>query len=119
MDGRAYMDAVKAYADIVYRTALSATKTPQDAEDVTQTVFMKLLEAKDSFADEQHLKDNIKTEDVAAACYCSRSTLEKLFRYVNHMSIREYLMRRRLTRAARDIMREPDTGILEIALRYG
>ncbi len=37
---------------------------------------------------EQHLKDNIKTEDVAAACYCSRSTLEKLFRYVNHMSIR-------------------------------
>ena len=68
---------------------------------------------------EQHLKDNITTEDVAAACYCSRSTLEKLFRYVNHMSIREYLMRRRLTRAARDIMREPDTGILEIALRYG
>lgn len=56
MDGRAYMDAVKAYADIVYRTALSATKTPQDAEDVTQTVFMKLLEAKDSFADEEHLR---------------------------------------------------------------
>lgn len=68
---------------------------------------------------EQHLKDNITTEDVAAACYCSRSTLEKLFRYVNHMSIREYLVRRRLTRAARDIVREPDTGILEIALRYG
>lgn len=68
---------------------------------------------------EQHLNDNITTEDVAAACYCSRSTLEKLFRYVNHMSIREYLVRRRLTRAARDIMCEPDTGILEIALRYG
>lgn len=68
---------------------------------------------------EQHLKDNITTEDVAAACYCSRSTLEKLFRYVNHMSIRDYLVRRRLTRAARDIVREPDTGILEIALRYG
>ncbi|MBD5485632.1 MAG: helix-turn-helix domain-containing protein [Lachnospiraceae bacterium] len=68
---------------------------------------------------EKHLKDNIKTEDVAAACYCSRSTLEKLFRYVNHMSIREYLVRRRLTRAAHDIVCEPDTGILEIALRYG
>ncbi|MDE5820576.1 MAG: sigma-70 family RNA polymerase sigma factor [Lachnospiraceae bacterium] len=50
------MDAVKAYADIVYRTALSATKAPQDAEDVTQTVFMKLLEAKDSFTDEEHLR---------------------------------------------------------------
>lgn len=68
---------------------------------------------------EQHLGDNLTTEDVAAACYCSRSTLEKLFRYVNHMSIRDYLVRRRLTRAARDIMNEPDTGILEIALRYG
>lgn len=68
---------------------------------------------------EQHLGDNVSTEDVAAACYCSRSTLEKLFRYVNHMSIRDYLVRRRLTRAARDIAREPDTGILEIALRYG
>ena len=68
---------------------------------------------------EQHLKDSITTGDVAKACFCSRSTLEKLFRYVNHMSIREYLMRRRLTRAARDIVREPDTGILEIALRYG
>lgn len=68
---------------------------------------------------EQHLGDDVKTKDVAAACYCSKSTLEKLFRYVNHMTIREYLVRRRLTKAARDIVREPKTGILEIALRYG
>lgn len=64
---------------------------------------------------EQHLNDNITTENVAAACYCSKSTLEKLFRYVNHMSIREYLVRRRLTRAARDIMSEPDSGEKEYA----
>lgn len=56
MDGRAYMDAVKAYADIVYRTALSYTKASHDAEDVTQTVFMKLLEMNDSFTDEEHLR---------------------------------------------------------------
>lgn len=56
MDGRSYIDAVRAYADIVYRTALSYTKAPQDAEDVTQTVFMKLLETGDSFADEEHLR---------------------------------------------------------------
>ncbi len=68
---------------------------------------------------EQHLGDDIKTDDVAVACYCSKSTLEKLFRHVNHVTIREYLMRRRLTKAARDIAREPETGILEIALRYG
>lgn len=56
MDGRAYTDAVRAYADIVYRTALSYTKAQQDAEDVTQTVFMKLLETKEDFADEEHLR---------------------------------------------------------------
>lgn len=56
MDGRAYTDAVIAYADIVYRTALSYTKAQQDAEDVTQTVFMKLLETKGDFADEEHLR---------------------------------------------------------------
>ncbi|MDE7132631.1 MAG: sigma-70 family RNA polymerase sigma factor [Lachnospiraceae bacterium] len=56
MDNRAYIDAVKAYADIVYRTALSYTKASHDAEDVTQTVFMKLLETKDGFVDEEHLR---------------------------------------------------------------
>lgn len=56
MDGRAYTDAVRAYADIVYRTALSYTKARQDAEDVTQTVFVKLLEAEEEFADEEHVR---------------------------------------------------------------
>ena len=32
------------YADTVYRVALSYLRSPQDAEDVVQTVFLKLLE---------------------------------------------------------------------------
>ena len=32
------------YADIVYRIALSYLRSPQEAEDVVQTVFLKLLE---------------------------------------------------------------------------
>ncbi len=28
---------------------------------------------------EAHLRDNIRTDDIAAACHCSRSALEKLF----------------------------------------
>lgn len=32
------------YHDMVYRLALAALRCPQDAEDVTQTVFLKLLE---------------------------------------------------------------------------
>ena len=34
------------YKDSVYRLALSFTGSVQDAEDVTQTVFLKLLETK-------------------------------------------------------------------------
>ena len=34
------------YKDSVYRLALSLTGSVQDAEDVTQTVFLKLLERK-------------------------------------------------------------------------
>ena len=34
------------YHDMVYRLALSYTKSQQDAEDVVQTVFLKLLDGK-------------------------------------------------------------------------
>ncbi|MGN1148883.1 MAG: helix-turn-helix domain-containing protein [Lachnospiraceae bacterium] len=68
---------------------------------------------------ENHLDDDIKTEDVAGACYCAKSTLEKLFRCVNNISVREYLVRRRMMKAARRIVEEPQTGILDIALEYG
>lgn len=68
---------------------------------------------------ENHLDDDIKTEDVAGACYCAKSTLEKLFRCVNNISVREYLVRRRMMKAARRIVEQPQTGILDIALEYG
>lgn len=68
---------------------------------------------------ENHLENELKTEDVAKACYCSKSTLEKLFRCVNHMTVREYMIRRRMTKAARRLLEAPETGILEVALQYG
>ncbi len=68
---------------------------------------------------ESHLGEDIHTEDVARACYCSKSTLEKLFRCVNEITVREYLIQRRMTKAARVISAQPEKGILEIALQYG
>lgn len=68
---------------------------------------------------ERHLQEEICTEDIASACYCSKSTLEKLFRNVNHISIRDYLIRRRMTVAARVLVENPEISVLEVGLRYG
>lgn len=68
---------------------------------------------------ENHLLEDIRTEDVARACYCSKSTLEKIFRCINHTSVRNYLIRRRMTHAARMLIEHPHKSILEIALNCG
>ena len=68
---------------------------------------------------EIHLCDEIRTEDIACACFCSKSTLEKLFRRVYHTSVHEYIIRRRMMLAARKISGQPEISILDIALEYG
>lgn len=68
---------------------------------------------------ECHISDEIRTEDIAAACYCSKSTLEKLFRFVNGISVHDYLVRRRMMKAARMLKEMPALSVLEIALCYG
>lgn len=68
---------------------------------------------------EKHLSDEIRTEDVAAACFCSKSTLEKMFRCVNHITVHDYVTRRRMTLAARRLSAEPELSILDVALEYG
>ncbi len=68
---------------------------------------------------EQHICEDIRTEDIAGACYCAKSTLEKLFRCVNHISVRDYMIRRRMTLAARRIAAEPETSVLDIGMDCG
>ena len=68
---------------------------------------------------EVHLRDEIKTEDIASACYCSKSTLEKLFRSVHSISVHEYIVRRRMTLAAEKLSTQPKLSILDIAVEYG
>lgn len=67
---------------------------------------------------EENLNENITAEDVAKACYCSPSSLQKLFRRLCQYSVKEYIIKRRLTRAARDLLERPQDSILDIALRY-
>ncbi len=68
---------------------------------------------------EENLDHEISTEDVAKNCYCSKSTLEKLFRCMNEMTVHDYLTRRRMMKAAKLLHEAPGLGILEIALTYG
>lgn len=56
MSEEAYSEIVKKYADMVYRVALSYSKSVQDAEDVSQSVFLKLLTKKVNFADGEHVR---------------------------------------------------------------
>lgn len=68
---------------------------------------------------EVHLCDDMKTEDIAGACFCSRSTLEKLFRSVYSISVHGYIVRRRMMLAAKKLSEQPQLSILDIAVEYG
>lgn len=48
--------AFNQFADTVYRVAIHNTGNASDAEDVSQEVFMKLLNNSKSFKDSEHLK---------------------------------------------------------------
>ncbi|MGN0181686.1 MAG: RNA polymerase sigma factor [Candidatus Ornithomonoglobus sp.] len=51
-----YDDIAERYIDTVYRLALARTKSREHAEDVTQDVFLKLMQSKKQFEREEHLK---------------------------------------------------------------
>lgn len=68
---------------------------------------------------EQHLTEELNTEDIANYCFCSKSTIDKLFREINRISIHDYVIRRRLSLAAKKIATNPDKRIIDIAMEYG
>lgn len=68
---------------------------------------------------EDNLTESIKTETIADHLHCSKSTIEKLFRYINNISIRDYIIRRRMSKASRDIVQNPEKTLLDIAVEYG
>lgn len=68
---------------------------------------------------ECHLKDNIKTPDIAKACCISKSSLEKMFQYVYHLSVHGYIIRRRMMLAAKELSENPETSILTVAVECG
>ncbi len=56
MTDERFEQAARAYGDAVYRVALHAVGRRTDAEDVAQTVLMKLYQYPGEFEGEEHLK---------------------------------------------------------------
>ena len=65
---------------------------------------------------EDNIKNEISQEDIASACFCSLSHLQKLFRYVFRISVGDYITPRRMTLAARDLLAA--ASILDPAMNY-
>ena len=56
MDQGEFTRAVERYQDAVYRVALHALGSPQDADDAVQEVFLRLYTARKPFEGEEHLR---------------------------------------------------------------
>lgn len=52
-----YTSYARQYIDTVYRVALNYIKSPTDADDVTQNVFLKLLQERKAFESDDHVKN--------------------------------------------------------------
>ncbi len=52
----AFEEAVDTYTDTLYRVALHHCNTPEDAEDIVQDVFLRLLSRTEEFESETHRK---------------------------------------------------------------
>lgn len=68
---------------------------------------------------EDHLDSEIQTENIAEACYASKSSLEKTFRFQAGFSVHDYILRRKMMKAARLMIQKPNLSLLEIAVTYG
>lgn len=67
---------------------------------------------------EDHMTGEMHIQDIADSCYVSLSALQKTFKYAFHISVNEYIIRRRFSCAAKDLLTTEDS-ILDIAVKYG
>ena len=68
---------------------------------------------------EENLSNVIKTDDIAEHCYCSKSSLEKIFKCLNRISVHDYIVRRKMSLAGKMLMEKPEMSILDIAMEFG
>lgn len=67
---------------------------------------------------EDNLDGKIDYEIVAQKACCSSYNFQRMFSFITDVTLAEYIRRRRLTKAALDLIKE-DSKIIDIALKYG
>lgn len=67
---------------------------------------------------EENLTQSLSPELCAQKCGYSLSNLQKMFRCIFHIGVGDYIARRKLSAAAKELL-ESDATILNIALKYG
>ena len=68
---------------------------------------------------EEHLCDAVRTEDIAEYCYCSKSSLEKIFRCLNKISVHDYIVRRKMSLAGKFLIEHQELSVLDVAVAFG
>ena len=68
---------------------------------------------------ENNLNSDLQTEEIAKACYASKSSLEKNFKEATHFSVHDYMNRRKMMKAGKLLIQKPEMNILDVAVEYG
>lgn len=71
-----FADVVNEYSDSVYKVALNITKNKEDAFDVCQDVFTRLVKNRSKIKDGEHLKAWL----LRAAVNCSKNNVTQAFK---------------------------------------
>ena len=66
---------------------------------------------------ETNICEEVDSQAVADYCGVSLSSLQKLFRLALHRSVKDYILRRRISLAAKDIL-DTDMKMIDIAYKY-
>jgi len=67
---------------------------------------------------EEHLLEEIHTEDLARICFCSNFHYQRLFQILTGVTVSSYIRNRRLTLAAQDLVNS-NSKVIDLSLKYG
>ena len=75
MDRTEYIRTVETYANDIYRVAFCYCRNKSDAEDIIQSVFLKLLQTEQEFQDDRPHRYN---EDLFKLFFCENGNTDAI-----------------------------------------